>query len=259
MLSSVHNAIKVLDCFSATDRELGVSELARRLRLGKSTVFRLCSTLVAGGLLEHNPGTGRYRLGLHLYELGALVSVHMDLHEAAAPHLLDVRNRTGETVQLAVLDGREVVYVERLESSHTVRLFGRVGHRQPAHCTATGKVLLAHLPEAELDGLLDGWELPARTPYTITDHAALRKALAQVRRRGWGENTQEAEVGVASVAAPVCDATATVVAALSVAGPVMRLDGGSLRRFAAVVVEAADSVSQRLGYRGPSGARKEVR
>jgi IclR family transcriptional regulator, KDG regulon repressor len=259
LLSSVHNAIRVLDCFSATDRELGVSELARRLGLGKSTVFRLGSTLVAGGLLEHNPESGRYRLGLRLYELGALVSVHIDLHDAAGPHLLEVRNRTGETVQLSVLDGREVVYVERLESSHTVRIFGRVGHRLPAYCTATGKVLLAHLPDSELEALLDGWELPARTPYTITDPAVLRKALAEVRRRGWGENVQEAELGVASVAAPVRDAHGAVVAALSVVGPVIRLDGGSLRRFATVAVQAADAVSQRLGFRGDARRRKEVR
>jgi IclR family transcriptional regulator, KDG regulon repressor len=258
LLSSVQNALRVLDCFSAADRELGVSELARRLGVGKSTVHRLCTTLAAGGLLDHNPETGRYRLGLHLYELGALVGVHLDLHEAASPALNDVRNRTGETVQLAVLDGREVVYVERLESSHTVRLFGRVGHRNSAHCTSTGKVLLAHLAGAELDAVLDGWVLEPRTPYTITDHGALREALAEVRRRGWGENTNEVEMGVASVGAPIRDASGAVVAALSVAGPVMRLDGGSLRRFAGVVVEAAEAVSRRLGYRGATGARREV-
>ena len=104
LLSSVHNALRVLDCFSATERELGVSELARRLAMGKSTVHRLCTTLAAGGLLEHNPVTGRYRLGLHLYELGALVGAHMDLHEAAGASLLELRNRTGETAQDAFTD-----------------------------------------------------------------------------------------------------------------------------------------------------------
>ena len=144
------------------------------LAMGKSTVHRLCATLAAGGLLDHNAETGRYRLGLRLYELGTLVSAHMDLHDAAGPALLEVRNRTGETVQLAVLDGREVVYVERLESSHTVRLFGRVGHRNSAHCTATGKVLLAHLPDAELDALLDGWVLESR--HALHDHRPRRPA-----------------------------------------------------------------------------------
>jgi len=249
LLSSVLSAARLLSEFSAEDRELGVSELARRLGLGKSTVHRLLVTLCAGHLLERNPRTGRYRLGLRMYELGALVSVHMDLHDAAAPFLGEVRNRTGETVQVGVLDGREVVYVERLESTQTIRLFGRVGHRVLAHCTSTGKVLLAHLSESELERLLDGWVLESRTPYTITDADALRDELARVRRRGYGENVQEAEMGVASVAAPIRDSSGEVVAALSVAGPVMRLDGRSMSRFASVAREAADAISHRLGHR----------
>lgn len=258
VLSSVRNAARVLTSFSTEERELGVSELARRLGLGKSTVHRLLVTLAGEGLLEQNPATGKYRLGLRMYELGALVSVHMDLHEAATTVLTDLRNHTGETTQLAVLDGREVVYVERLESSHTIRLFGRVGHRNQAHCTSTGKALLAHLPEAELEALLDGWELEARTPYTITDHDRLRDELARVRRQGYAENANEAETGVASVAAPVRDAHGEVVAALSVAGPAMRLDGGSMRRFAGLAIEAADTVSRRLGWRGAPRREREL-
>lgn len=258
VLSSVRNAARVLTSFSTEERELGVSELARRLGLGKSTVHRLLVTLSGEGLLEQNPVTGRYRLGLRMYELGSLVSVHLDLHEAATTVLTELRNHTGETVQLAVLDGREVVYVDRLESPHTLRLFGRVGHRNQAHCTATGKALLAHLPDADLDALLDGWELPAHTPYTITDSGRLRKELARVRRQGYAENANEAEAGVASVAAPVRDAAGGVVAALSVAGPAMRLDGGSMRRFAGLAIEAADTVSRRLGWRGAPRKEREL-
>lgn len=249
LLSSVRNAARVLTSFSVEERELGVTELARRLALGKSTVHRLLVTLAAEHLVEQNPQTGKYRLGLKVYELGALVSVHMDLHEAAIGQLHELRNRTGETVQLAVLDGREVVYVERLESSHTLRLFGRVGHRNQAHCTSTGKVLLAALPDAALVRLLDGWALEAKTPYTITDPEAFRAELDAVRARGYAENMNEAEIGVASVAAPVRGAAGDVVAALSVAAPVMRLDGKSVRTFAGMTVTAAEAVSRRLGYR----------
>ena len=136
---------------------LGVTELARRLGLGKSTVHRLLATLTAERILEHDPATGTYRLGLMMWELGARVSVHRVLHDAAATGASrSSATRTKETVQLAVLDGREVVYVERLESPHTLRIFGRVGHRNSAHCTSTGKVLLAHLPERRLAALLDG-------------------------------------------------------------------------------------------------------
>ncbi|MGH9022016.1 MAG: IclR family transcriptional regulator, partial [Acidimicrobiia bacterium] len=123
-----------------------------------------------------------------------------------------------------------------------------VGHRNVAHCTSTGKVLLAYLPEAELDLLLGGWVLEPKTRYTITDPARLRRDLAQVRHRGYAENLHEAEMGIVSVAAPVRDASGGVVAAVSVAAPEMRLEGSSVRRFAATTVQAADSISRRLGY-----------
>jgi IclR family transcriptional regulator, KDG regulon repressor len=151
---------------------------------------------------------------------------------------------------VAVLDGREVVYVERLESPHTLRLFGRIGHRMPAHCTSTGKVLLAHLPEERLEVLLKGWRLEPRTTSTITGTRRLREELARVQARGWAENLGESEVGVASVAAPIRNARGEVVAAVSAAGPTMRVTGDSLRGFfRASVVGAAEAISARLGHR----------
>ena len=139
-LSSVQNAARLLKEFGTAEGSLGVTELARRLGLGKSTVHRLLATLTAERILEHDPATGTYRLGLMMWELGARVSVHRVLHDAATTVIEELRNATKETVQVAVLDGREVVYVERLESPHTLRIFGRVGHRMrptapaPARC-----------------------------------------------------------------------------------------------------------------------------
>jgi DNA-binding IclR family transcriptional regulator len=161
-------------------------------------------------------------------------------------------------VQVAVLDGREVVYVERRESPQTLRLFGRVGHRNDAHCTSTGKLLLAYLPEDDLDALLRGWRLERKTPYTITDPRALRSALAEVRRQGWAENVNESELGAASIAAPVRNERGEVIAALSIVGPVQRLGSDSLRRFARPAVDAALAVSRRLGYRDPRTPRRSA-
>ena len=162
-LTSVRNAARLLKEFSRTDRELGVSELARRLDLATSTVHRLLATLAAERLLERT--TGGYRLGLALYDLGAIVAPHLDLHEAALPVMATLRHSTDETVQLAVLDGLESVYIDRLESPHTVRIFARVGTRLPATATSTGKALLAALPADELDRRLAGWR-PAPRPTT---------------------------------------------------------------------------------------------
>lgn len=248
-LSSVRNAARLLCAFTPADRDLGVSELAARLGLAKSTVHRILTTLAAEGLIERDASTGRYRLGLRLYELGAIVADHLDLHEVVAGPIDDLRNRTGETVHVAILDGAEVVYIARRESPHTLRLFSRVGHRNHAHCTSTGKVLLAFLSEAERAAILDGRPLVAHTPYTITDRARLDEELELIRRRGWAENVNESEVGVTSVAAPIRDATGRVVAAISVAGPGPRLSRDTLRRFAAETVRTAEIISSRLGYR----------
>jgi DNA-binding IclR family transcriptional regulator len=257
-LSSVRNAARLLKEFSRGSREIGVTELSRRLGIGKSTAHRLLNTLAEERLLEQDPDTGAYRLGLAMYELGASVSMHTDLHEACSPVVDQLRNATRETVQVAVLDGREVVYVERRESPQTLRLFGRVGHRNDAHCTSTGKLLLAYLPPARLEELLDGWALTRKTPHTIRDLASLRQELVAVRQRGWAENVQEAEMGVASVAAPIRNGLGEVVAAVSVAGPLQRIANDSLKRFARPTVDAGLAISRRLGYRdsttGRSGA-----
>jgi IclR family transcriptional regulator, KDG regulon repressor len=257
-LSSVRNAARLLKEFSRGSREIGVTELSRRLGIGKSTAHRLLNTLAEERLLEQDPDTGAYRLGLAMYELGASVSMHTDLHEACSPVVDQLRNATRETVQVAVLDGREVVYVERRESPQTLRLFGRVGHRNDAHCTSTGKLLLAYLPPGRLEELLDGWVLARKTPHTIHDLPTLRQELLLVRQRGWAENVNEAELGVASVAAPIRNGLGEVVAAVSVAGPLQRITNDSLKRFARPTVEAGLAISRRLGYRdstpGRSGA-----
>ena len=249
ILGSVTNAVRVLKAFSARQRSFGVSELARKLDLTTSTTHRLLTTLAAEHLVEQNPQTGRYRLGLAVYDLMAATAEGFDLTEAILPPMTVLRRRTGETVQVAVLDRREVVYVERLESPHTVRMFMDVGRRNSAHSTGTGKVLLAHLDPDVLDRTLDGWNLTAQTAHTIVDIAALRTQLSSIRTRGHATNVEESEIGAVSVAAPLRDSSGGVVAALSVAGPTDRMKP-VLRDTTHSVLEAAAVASRRLGYRG---------
>jgi DNA-binding IclR family transcriptional regulator len=249
-LSSVRNAARLLCAFTPNDRDLGVSELAGRLGLAKSTVHRLLGTLALEGLIQKDDASGRYRLGLKLYELGAMVSSHLDLHEVVTEPLDDLRNRTHETVHVSILDDGEVVYIERRESPQTVRVFGRVGHRNHAHCTSSGKVLLAWLAAEERAALVRERGLPAHTPHTITDPDRLEAELARVRERGWSTNLDESEPGVSSVAAPIRDASGAVVAAIACAAPSTRLTRETIRRYAAETVAAAGRISERLGYRG---------
>jgi len=244
-LSTVRNAARLLKVFRSREADLGVSELARRLGLGKSTVHRMLTTLVAEGLIEQNPRTGGYRLGIVMFELGEAVRVHMDLHAAVGP----------------VLDGHEVVYVDRLESAHSLRLFTETGRRVPVHCTSSGKVLLAYLPEARRQAVLRTAPLTALTPHSITSRSQLEAELDRVRRRGWADAVNEREIGVASIAAPVRDVSGEVVAAISIGVPLARCSVMALRRLAPVIMEAAEAASRRLGWPGevsrPLQQRKE--
>lgn len=249
LLGSVRNAARVLRAFSTADQELGVTELSRRLDLSTSTVHRLVATLAAERLLEQDRATGRYRLGLALYALGTAVTEHVDLHQAALPVLTTLRHSTGEMVHVAVLDGLEVIYVERLESHHMLPIFRRVGHRLPAHGTSSGKVLLAALEREDLLVRLGGVTLEARTPRTITDPAALLAELDRVAERGWASNEEEGHAGVVSVGAPLRGADGSVIAALSVVGATARMQGATMRRHRALLVESAAVISHRLGHR----------
>lgn len=256
LLGSVRNAARVLRAFSQADQELGVTELSGRLGLGKSTTHRLLATLEAERLLEQNQTTGKYRLGLALYELGTTVTEHVDLHQAALPVLTTLRHNTDEMVHVAVLDGLEVVYVERLETGNMLPIFRQVGHRLPAHWTSSGKVLLAALPRDELLRRLAGASLEARTDHTIHRVDSLLVELERCAARGWASNVEEGHLGVTSVGAPIRGADGTVMAAVSVVGASDRLQGEVMRRYATLVVEAAAVISRRLGYRPAGRSRR---
>jgi DNA-binding IclR family transcriptional regulator len=247
-LSSVANSLRLLKVFTDEDPEIGISALAQRLGLAKSTVHRLASTLIGADMLEQNPDSGRYRLGLALLELGALVRRKMDVSNEAKPYLRMLRETTGETVHLAILDHASVFYVTKLESRQAIRMSSEVGARAPVHCTAEGKALLAFQPEDFVEQVI-GYGLPGRTLHTITDPKALVRDLAAIRARGYAIDNEESELGLRSVAAPIQSQSGTVIASLSIAGPAHRISKKALVAHAREVVKAADAISQRLGYR----------
>ncbi|MGD9527341.1 MAG: IclR family transcriptional regulator [Pseudonocardia sp.] len=250
-LRSVRNAARLLKEFSPTDTELGVSELARRLGLGVSTVHRLLTAMTEERLLDRGEVAGRYRLGLALYAIGANVVPRTKLHEAALPVMNELRHRTGETVHIAVLDGVDVVFVDRLEGLDTAGVFVGLGNRLPAHRTSTGKVLLAALPAETRYDVLRSMQWTAAeetsTTCTILDPDELNAQLDKVAERGWAQNLQESRAGIASLGAPVRGGDGEVVAGLSVAWPVGLRPPERVRRYKALVIEAAAMVSARMG------------
>jgi len=239
-LSSVTTAIRVLQAFAEADAvEIGISALATRLCVSKSTVHRLATTLTAEGLLERNPETGRYRLGVALFTLGALVRRRMDLSNEAKPLLSELRRISNENVHLAILQGEHVTFIYDLESEHPVRLGSRLGTLKPAYRSAEGMAMMAFLDAAAVDAILprDG------------DGRRLREQLDIVRRRGYAIDNGENEAGARGIAAPVRDADGNVVAAVGIAGPSQRLSQRTMAGFAPHVIGTANAVSARLGYR----------
>lgn len=253
-LSSVTTAVRLLKAFSESDREIGISALSKRLGVSKSTVHRVATTLVAEGLLEQNPETDRYRLGLALFSMGTLVRRRMDLSNEAKPFLSKLRETTKENIHLAVLQGTEVVYVYDMESSQAVRLKPHLGISKPLFCSAEGLAILAHQPTSFVTSALAGPLVP-RTNNTMTDPAKIHPRLEKIRREGFALEDEESENGMRCVAAAIRDSEGNVVAAVGVAGPSQRLSTHAVANFAPQVREAAESISTRLGYRvGVHGA-----
>lgn len=248
-LSSVANAARVMKSFSARHPTWGVSDLATELELSTSSTHRLLSTLADEGVLDQDSESGRYRLGLSVFDMAAAMPKQRSLHEAVLVSMTELRSRTGETVQVGVLDGREVVYVERLDAPHSVRVFTQLGRRAGAHRTSSGKAIMAFMPKRQRDRLLQGWQLERATEFTITDPLMLVDELAATRRRGYAENREESELGVVSVAAPIRDGSGHAVAALSLAGPSERMDSNRTA-YADAVMMLARTVSSQMGWRG---------
>jgi DNA-binding IclR family transcriptional regulator len=241
-VKSVLAALDVLDCFSQQE-ELGVTEIARRLGVAKSTAHRLLTTLCARGIAEQNPQTGHYRLGLHLFELGQLARERAPLHRAALPLLEEIRRATGQTVHLSVADGADVLFLQRLPSVRAIPLLVPGTRRMPVHVTSAGKVLAAYDPAVARARARAGYD--PHTTRSIRTAVDFEKALAQVRRTGYAVCDGEAVLGLASVAVPVRDRAGRARAALSVAGPSREI-GAGLGRYVEVLGAAASRLSRTL-------------
>ena len=247
-LSSVAAAVRVLKCFSEIESEIGISSLAKRLNIAKSTAHRLAVTLLSEGLLEQNPENGRYRLGINLFIMGALVRRRLDVSNMAQPFLNVLRERTGETIHLAVLNETNIIYLYNLESSQAIRMKNYIGTLKPAFCTCEGRAILAFSAPELIQKVMHSELLP-RTPSTCTEQDELLKILAQVRQHGYAIDDEESELGMRGVSAPLRDITGQVVASVGVGGPSQRLTLKKLRSLAPMVLQTAEAISIQLGYR----------
>lgn len=241
-VQSVDRAIDLLEAMARSDRPLGVGELAAATGLAQGTAHRLLRTLQARGYVRHD-ASRKYSLGASAFVLGD--AAQRSLARSAQPHLSELVTLCGETANLAVLEGDEVVYLAQVPSPHSLRMFAEVGRHVPAHTTAVGKVLLAAMPPERAMALVTRTGLAPRTPKSITDADEFMRELAATRQRGWAADEGEQELGVRCAAVPVGQGE-NVVAAMSVSGPADRFAGveteGLLEQMVRIAADFAAAV-----------------
>lgn len=245
-VKSADRVLTVLE-YLAEARGATFAEVARDLELPNSSAHQLLHTVAQRGFIEFDETTREFRLGSRLWEVAQAYSAVQDLATIAQPSMSALTDVTTETVQLARLDGLENVYLAISESPHPMKLVSAVGKRLPAHTTGLGKVLLAHLPEADLNGRLDGVTLARYTDNTITDRSALLAELARIRARGYGEDREEFVVGCRCIAMPVHNGARDVIAAMSVSIPTPRFNQKVAKSVRGALADTITHVEEKLG------------
>ncbi|MCL4426285.1 MAG: IclR family transcriptional regulator [Firmicutes bacterium] len=247
-VQSIDRALDILEVLAREGQPMRLTDLSLRLGQHKSTVHRLLATLERRQYVEQQRDTGRYALGLRVFELGARVFNKMELRLEVNPFLKELVERTSEAAHLVIRDAWEAVYIDKIESPHSIRMFSEIGKRTPLYCTSMGKVLLAGLSDDELERYLFGVKLVRYTPNTITDTAELRRHLHQVRLNGYAIDDAEHEENVRCLGAPIRNYMGRVVGAISLAGPNMRITRERTAELAKILKEVTARISARLGF-----------
>lgn len=242
-IQSVDRAIMVLRCFDCGEK-LGITEISRRLGLHKSTTFGLVNTLAENKFLEQDPETGRYFLGIELFRISA--NVQINIREIGIPYVKRLVESTGETANLVVRDDIYVVYIEKIESPHSMRICTRIGQQLPMYCTAVGKAMMAYLPPAEVASILERTKMTAFTEHTITTRTALKAKLEEVRSLGFAMDDEELEEGLVCVAVPILNGTGYPIAAISVSGPKQRMTKEHVEAICEELKQQAVAMSREL-------------
>ncbi len=251
---SLERGLAILSSFKSDRPLLGVSDLSREFDLSRSTAHRYIATLARLGYLQQDPESKRYRLGPRVLDLGFSAINSMDVREIAAPHLRQLSDETQHTVNLAILDGVDVVYIERCRAARPgqreIDLNLHVGSRLPVYCTALGKAILAYLPEARLERIIEEIDFAQLGPNTLTDPIVFRQELARIRDSGIAVNNEELATGLRSIAAPIHSHSGEVLAALNLAvHRTMASMDELIAHYGPPVAGTAREISLRMGHR----------
>jgi DNA-binding IclR family transcriptional regulator len=241
-------AAAVIDLLAEYDNPMSLTALSGELGIAKSTLHGILATLNSIGYVSKDPESGDYRLGLHLFELGNAISRKLDERRIAGPYMEALAKKTGETVHLAVIEDGEVLYLNKHESNHSIRIITESGLKLPVHCSGLGKALLSGRTDEEIVSMLEKKGMAKYTETTITDAGEFLKEIGEVRRKGYASDRQEFMIGLRCVAAPIRNINGKVVCAISISGPISRMTGDVLEAKRVPLMKAARAISAKLGY-----------
>ena len=246
-VQALDRAFAVLDLLSESDTPLGLAQVASSLQLHKSTAHRFLMVLERHRMVERT-ATGKFRLGLRLFDFGNRAIEQYDLRDRAQPHLRRLVAETEETAHLCILEGAHVIYIDKIEPARSVRMITRIGSSNPVHCTSVGKAILAFLPEDRIADIIRRTRFERLTHRTISSPEALRTEIEKTRRRGYAVDDEELEEGLRCIAVPVLDAQRQPVAAVSVSGPSFRVTAQKLPSIANQLLQCVRGISADMGF-----------
>ena len=247
---SVSSVMKVFGILQALgeERDHGITELSQRVMMSKSTVYRFLQTMKSLGYVAQEGESEKYSLTLKLFELGAKALQNVDLIRSADVEMRELSRLTKETIHLGALEEDSIVYIHKIDSLYNLRMYSRIGRRNPLHTTAIGKVLLAWRDRSEAQEILSEVEFRRSTANTIVTAEALLDVLLQVKEQGFGEDNEEQEEGLRCIAVPVFDRFGVVIAGLSISFPTIRFSEEAKNEYVAMLHRAARNISDQMGY-----------
>ena len=248
VIQSVDRALRILDLFDEHTTELKITDISNQMGLHKSTIHSLLKTLLNHGYISQNPENGKYGLGMKLFERGNYVIQSLDVRDLSKKYLMDLSAKTGQTTHLVILDGKEGVYIDKVEGPMAVILYSKIGKRIPLHCSAVGKALIAFKDPEEIKKILHEYSYLKQTEFTITNESEFMRELQEVRSQGYAIDNQENEPGVRCIAAPIRNHENKVIAAISLSTLVGRINDAQLEIFIEQLKQAALELSEQMGY-----------
>lgn len=249
LVQSVDRTLTILEVLSDYSDGLGITDISERVNLHKSTVYRLLSTISYKGYVVQDEETSKYKITFKLFELGSKKVEKLDLLNCSKPYTKALMESVNEVVHLVIREDTEIVYIDKVEANNTISMASRVGKRNPMYCTATGKGMLAFMPEEEVLKVWNSSKIIKLTKNTNTDFILFKKELQTINKTGYAIDNEENEIGVRCVSAPIFNINGEIAGAVSISGPVHRITEDKIDFISKEVLKYASLISEELGYR----------